>query len=104
MFPGGDHRGRKRSANMNGNRYKQMVKSKYKMRKKSMFPREGNELLPLVKDFDKFLRQPRNLAAQEKAGFKTLGQHAKVCPDLNSIENVVDFLQDRLLLTAPVAQ
>ena len=97
-----DEKGRKRSANMNGDRYEHMVKTKFKIWKKKMFPRKGKELLPLVKDFERFLRQPRNLAAEKDAGFKTLKQHAKVCPDLNSIENAWDLLQDRLLLTAPV--
>ena len=59
-------------------------------------------LLPLVKDFERFLREPRNLKAEEDAGSKTLEQHSKLCKDLNAIENVWDLLQDRLLLTAPV--
>ena len=64
-----------------------------------MFPRKGKELLPLVNDFGRFVRQLRDLATKEKAGFQALKKHAKVCPDLNSIENVRDLLQDRMVLT-----
>ena len=67
-----------------------------------MFPRAGTTPIPLVKDFEGFLRQPRNLKAEAAAGFKTLTQHTKCSPDLNAIENAWDLLQDRLLLTAPV--
>ena len=67
-----------------------------------MFPRAGSTKLPIVKDFEKFLRQRRNIKAEEAAGLKTLPQHAKLAPDLNAIENVWDLIQDRLLLTAPV--
>jgi len=97
-----DAKGRRRTANMNGARYEQMVKKHFRLWKKKMFPRMGKTLLPLVKDFERFLRQPRNLKAEDQAGFKTLGQHSKTSPDLNAIENVWDLLQDRLLLTAPV--
>ena len=69
-----------------------------------MFPRAGSTKLPIVKDFEKFLRQRRNIKAEEAAGLKTLPQHAKLAPDLTAIESVWDLIQDRLLLTltAPV--
>ena len=67
-----------------------------------MFPRPSKTLIPVVKDFERFLRQPRKLKAEEAAGFKTLTQHSNCSPDLNTIENYWDLLQDRLLLTAPV--
>ena len=70
--------------------------------KKKVFPLLGKRKIPLVKDFEGFLRQPRNLQAEEAAGFKTLTQHTKCSPDLNAVENALDLLQDRLLLTAPV--
>ena len=43
-----DHRGRKRSANMNGDRYEQMAKRSFKAWKKKLFPRAGSTKLPLV--------------------------------------------------------
>jgi hypothetical protein len=95
-------KGKKKSANMNGSRYEAMVKKHFPDWKKKMFPRSGKTKLPLVKDFEGFLRQPRNLKAEEDAGFKTLTQHTKCSPDLNAIENAWDLLQDRLLLSAPV--
>ena len=95
-------KGKRTSANMNGDRYEAMVKNKFAKWKKKMFPRMGKKKIPLVKDYERLLRQPRNLKAEEAAGFKTLTQHTKVSPDLNAIENAWDLLQDRLLLTAPV--
>ena len=64
----------------------------------------GSTKLPLVKDFEGFLRQARNLKAEkeEDAGLKAPAQHPKLAPDPNSIESVWDLVQGRLLLTAPV--
>ena len=95
-------KGAKKSANMNGDRYECMVKKHFASWKKKTFPRVGKIKIPLVKDFEGFLRQPRNLKAEEDAGFTTLKGHTKCSPDLNAIENAWDLLQDRLLLTAPV--
>ena len=53
-----------------------------------MFRRAGFTKLPLVKDFEGFLRQPRNLKAEENAGLKTLPQHPKLAPNLNAIERI----------------
>ena len=87
---------------MNGDRYEQMVKRSFRTWRKKMFPRAGSSTLPLVKDFEGFLRQARNLKADKDAGLKTLDQHPKLAADLNAIESIWDLLQDRLLLTAPV--
>ena len=67
-----DIKERKRSANMNGDRYEQVVKRSFKAWRKKMFPRAGFAKLTLVKDFERFLRQPRNLEAEENAILKTL--------------------------------
>ena len=81
----------------------QMVKRNFKTWRRKMFPRAGATKLPLIiKDFEDFLRQERNLKAEQAAGLKTLPQHPKVAPNPNAIENVWDLLQDRLLLTALV--
>ena len=69
-----------------------------------MFPRLGKRQIPLVKDFERFLRQERNLKAEVAAGYKTVDLHPKCSPDLNAIENAWRLLQDRLLLTAPVEE
>ena len=87
---------------MNGDMYERMVKGSFKAWRRKMFPRAGATKLPLIKDFERFLRQERNLKAEEAAGLKTVPQHPKVAPDFGAIENIWDFLQDRLLLTAPV--
>ena len=70
------------------------------------FPK--NEKVPLVKDFEKFLRWDSikefdNLKAERHAGFDTVKRHPKVSPDLNAIEGWWRVLQQRLSLTAPVA-
>ena len=87
---------------MSGDRYEQMVKPSFKAWKKKMFPRARSTKLPLLKDFEGFLRQPRNFQAEEGAGLKTLPQHPKLAPDLNANESIWNLLQKRLLLTAPV--
>ena len=78
------------------------VKRSFKAWRKKMFSRAGSTTLPLVKDFEGFLRQARNLKAEGDAGLETLAQHPKLAADLNAIESIWDLLQDRLLLTAPV--
>ena len=70
------------------------------------FPKD--EKVPLVKDFEKFLRWDStkefdNLKAERDAGFDTVKRHPKVSPDLNAIEGWWRVLQQRLSLTAPVA-
>ena len=95
-------KGKKTTANMNGNRYERMMKRHCKTCKKRMLPRLGKTLISMVKVFAKFLRQPGSSRAEEAAGFKTLTQHSKCSPDMSAVENYIDLLQDRLLLTAPV--
>ena len=66
------------------------------------FPKD--EKVPLVKDFEKFLRwEFDNLKAERDAGFDSVKRHPKVSPDLNAIEGWWRVLQQRLSLTAPVA-
>ena len=67
-----------------------------------MFSRAGSSTLPLVTDFEGFLRQARTLKAERDTGLKTLEQHPKLAPDHNAIESFWDLLQDRLLLAALV--
>ena len=69
LLPGvRNEKGVAKSANMNGDRYEQTVKTHFAKWKEKMFPRMGKIKIPLVKDFEGFLRQPRNLKAEEDAG------------------------------------
>ena len=97
-----DIRDRKRTANMNGDRYEHMLKRRFKAWGERMFPRAGSTKLIMVRDFKGLLRRLRNLKADENAGLNTLSQHPMLPPDLNAIESIWDLLQDRLLLTAPM--
>ena len=40
----------------------------------------------LVKDYERFLRQERNIEAEKAAGYDEVHQHPKCSPDLNAIE------------------
>ena len=65
------------------------------------------EKVPLVKDFERFLRWDStkgfdNMKAERDAGFDTVKKHPKLSPDLNAIEGWWRVLQQRLSLTAPV--
>ena len=72
--------------------YEKLVKRSFKAWRKKMFPRAGSTRLPLVKDYERFLRQDRNLKAEVVAGLKTLREHPKVAPDLKAMENVFGFV------------
>jgi hypothetical protein len=100
-------RKRKRSANMTGARYNQMVVKFFAKWRRCCDPRfPAGERIPLVKDYERFLRWGcgksfNNLKAERDAGFETIKQYPKCSPDLNAIEGWWDQLQQRLNLTAP---
>ena len=104
-----DAKGKKKSANMTGARYNKFVKTFFaKWRRKCYptFPKKSK--VPLIKDFEKFLRWDHkkdfdNMKAERDAGFSTVAQHPKLSPDFNAIEGWWSVLQQRLYLTAPVA-
>ena len=83
-----DEKGRKRSANMNGDMYEKLVKRNFKAWRKKMLPHAGSTKIPIVNDYEKSLRQDNNFKAEDVAGLKTLKEHPKLAPDLNAIENV----------------
>ena len=104
-----DDKGKKKTVNMTGARYNYFVKTflaKWKRKCYPSFPK--GEKVPLVKDYEKFLRWDKtkefdNMGAERAAGFNTVKQHPKVSPDLNAIEGWWRVVQQRLYLTAPVA-
>jgi transposase len=103
-----DGKGNKKSANMTGARYNYFVSTflaKWRRNCWRNFPK--GEKVPLVKDFERFLRWDKtkefdNMKAESDAGFSTVKLHPKLSPDLNAIEGWWSVLQQRLSLTAPV--
>ena len=97
-----------KSVNMTGARYNYFVKTFFRKWRRSCYPKlPKDEKVPLVKDFEKFLRWDRtkpydNLGAERSAGFHTVKLHPKLSPDFNAIEGWWRVLQQRLSLTAPV--
>ena len=87
-----DDNGRKKSVNMTGARYNYFVNTFFAKWRRKCYPNfPKDEKIPIVKDFEKFLRwdstkEYDNLKAERDAGFYTLKQHPKVSPDLNAIE------------------
>lgn len=104
-----DEKGNRKSVNMTGERYNYFVKSflaKWRRKCYPNFPKD--ESVPLVKDFERFLRWNStndfdNLKAEREAGFSTVRQHPKLAPDFNAIEGWWRVLQQRLFLSAPAA-
>ena len=104
-----DDKGKKKSANMTGARYNYFVRTflaKWRRKCYPNFPKD--EKVPLIKDFERFLRWDKtkefdNMQAERDAGFSTVKQHPKVSPDLNAIEGWWKVLQERLSLTAPLS-
>ena len=104
-----DDKGKTKSANMTGARYNYFVRTflaKWRRRCYPTFPKD--EKVPLVKDYERFLRWDKakefdNMKAERDAGFSTVKQHPKVSPDFNAIEGWWKVLGERLSLTAPVA-
>ena len=77
---------------LSGDMYEKLVKRSFKAWRKKMFPCASSARLSLVKRYERFLRQDRNLKAEVVAGLKTLREHPKVSPDLNAMENVLGFV------------
>jgi transposase len=104
-----DDKGNLKTVNMTGARYNYFVKTflaKWRRKCYPTFPKDSK--VPLIKDFEKFLRwghtkEFNNMKAERDAGFSTVAQHPKLSPDLNAIEGWWSVLQQRLYLTAPVA-
>ena len=104
-----DEKGKMKSANMTGARYNYFVKTFLAQWKRRCYPRfPKGEKVPLVKDFERFLRWDEtkefdNMKAERDAGFSTVKHRPKVSPDFNAIEGWWKVVQQRLSLTAPVA-
>lgn len=104
VLPENDKQG---TENMTGKRYNYMVTTFFAKWKRACYPTFPKaEKVPLVKDFEKFLRWGKkkpcdNLKGERDAGFETVKLHPKCSPDFNAIEGWWHQLQQRLDLTAP---
>ena len=100
--------GNTKSVNMTGARYNYFVKTFLAKWRRNCYPTfPKNDKVPLVKDWERFLRWDGsktfdNLKAERDAGFCTVRQHPKLSPDFNAIEGWWRVLQQRLFLTAPM--
>lgn len=68
---------------MNGRRYQAMVRTHFAKWRKKCLPR-GRVFV--AKDFERFLRNPNNVQAEENAGCDPIAEFPKCSPDFNAIE------------------
>lgn len=90
-----------KSTNMNGNRYNELVKTRFAQWRRQCFG--DNKPCHLVQDHEKCLWQDRNMEALEAAGCPVLENYPKSSPDLNAIEGVWQLIKDRMVETEPEA-
>ena len=92
---------KKRTTNMNTQRYKQLVQGKFAKWRCHVF--RSNHIRPhLVQDHERCLWKDSSLKALKAAGFHVLKNYPKCSPDLNAIEGWWRRLRQRLEETAPV--
>ena len=88
-----------KSTNMNGDRYNDLVNTRFVQWRQKCF--RDDKPCRLVQDHEKCLWQDRNLQALQAAGCNAVDNFPKSSPDLNAIEGVWRLLKDRVLETAP---
>jgi hypothetical protein len=89
----------KKSTNMTGERYEQLINTKFAVWRRACFA--DSAPCHLVQDHEKCLWQPQNLDALRRAGCPVVSGHPKSSPDLNAIEGVWRLLKERLEATEP---
>jgi hypothetical protein len=93
--------GKYKTTNMNGERYRSLVKSKFAGWRQSCFG--DSRPCHLVQDHEKCLWQDGSLERIRFAGCPALPNYPKCSADLNPIENVWGMLKQRLDSAAPAA-
>ena len=88
-----------KTTNMTGERYNELVKSKFAQWRRKCF--RDNRACSLVQDHERCLWQDRNLEALAAAGCPVVANFPKSSPDLNAIEGVWQMLKSRMLATEP---
>lgn len=92
---------RYKTTNMTGDRYNELVTTKFAQWRRHCFG--DNRKCHLVQDHERCLWQDRNLEALSAAGCPVVKEFPKSSPDLNAIEGVWHLLKARMLKTDPVA-
>ena len=88
-----------KTTNMNGNRYQELVNSKFSVWRRNCF---GDDLdCKLVQDHERCLWREDNLNALKFAGCSAVDQFPKSSPDLNAIEGIWQMLKARMLSSEP---
>lgn len=85
---------------MNGTRYEAMVKANFAKWRRGCI--RGGRVF-VAKDYERFLRKPSIIAAEEAAGCDQIAEYPKSSPDLNAIEGWWRTLRLRLTETEPAA-
>ena len=88
-----------KSTNMNGDRYNDLVKTRFGKWRRQCFG--DGKPCRLVQDHERCLWQDRNLEALQAAGCNVVDNFPKSSPDLNAIEGVWHLLKKRMLETEP---
>jgi hypothetical protein len=89
----------KKTTHMNGQRYQEMINSKFARWRKACFGDDAP--CHLIQDHEKCLWQPHNLKALQEAGCPVVKEFPKCSPDLNAIEGQWATLRQRLQATEP---
>ncbi len=76
----------RKTTNMNGERYVQLVQTRFAKWRRECLPRTGRVIL--VQDYERCLWQPDSVKALKAAGCDPLTRHTKYSPDLNAIETL----------------
>ena len=90
-----------KTTNMNGDRYNDLVTTKFAQWRRQCFG--DNQNCHLVQDHERCLWQDKNLEALSAAGCPVVKDFPKSSPDLNAIEGVWHLLKARLLKSEPEA-
>ena len=94
-----DDKGRLKTTNMNGDRYEDLINSRFAKWRRNCFG--DDEPVHLIQDWERCLWQDRNVKALRVAGCPVLQNYPKCSPDLNAIEGWWHRIRQRLEKFSP---